>query len=665
MLAASSASAGLGVYFGVRTLGPIVSLQRGGIAASLAYLVLLGLSTALVSPPLENILRDVMMVSISPFTHAPPDIVVVSITEQTLANFPYRSPLDRGFLADIIARIETAHPRVIGIDLLFDQATELQKDARLETVIETASVPVVIAWASRTDGLTQRQSDYLNAFAPSAKRGLAALSHDNLDGVVRGAFPGREAEGGWTPSFAAAIAASTGISRGHWPEEMVYYRTANSLPFNFPTYPAQAVLLAPLSWFEGKYVLIGVDLQQIDHHPTPFALLSGAEIGVLPGVAIHAHSLARLLSGNRITIPWPAVGYAPMLLVGLFCLWIVSRPIPVVFKPVAVAGAVLAVWIGEAWAFARFAILVPMVAPALLVLGMSAFVGLLAWRRDAKERHFIQNAFSKYVSEAVVAAIVKEPDALHLGGERREVTCVFTDVEGFTSLSEKLAPEMLADVLNEYLDGLCELFIEHGATIDKVIGDAVVGFFGAPAAQNDQAERAVSLALAVQDLAQRLRERSAGRGHSFGTTRIGIHGGPAIVGNFGGNRFFNYTAIGDTVNTAARLEGANKYIGTKNCISSEVAKQATRFLLRPAGVLHLKGKNQGIETFEAMSRTPENTILCEEYAKAYALLATDDNLATTAFERLVTNYPQDALIAFHHSRLASGRFGADIHLADK
>ena len=99
---------GLRVYFGVWTLSQIVSLQRGGIAASLAYLVLLGLSTALVSPPLENILRDVMMVSISPFTYAPPNIVVVSITEQTLANFPYRSPLDRGFLADIVARIELA-----------------------------------------------------------------------------------------------------------------------------------------------------------------------------------------------------------------------------------------------------------------------------------------------------------------------------------------------------------------------------------------------------------------------------------------------------------------------------------------------------------------------------------------------------------------------------
>ena len=157
---------------------------------------------------------------------------------------------------------------------------------------------MVIASGAGIDGLTRKQLDYLEAFAPSAKRGLAALSHDNLDGVVRGAFGGRDSEGGWAPSFPAAIAAATGIDGGNRPEEMVYYRTTNGLPFKFPAYPAQAVALAPLGWFEGKYVLIGVDLPQMDRHVTPFALSHGPEVGVLPGVAIHAHSLARLISGD-------------------------------------------------------------------------------------------------------------------------------------------------------------------------------------------------------------------------------------------------------------------------------------------------------------------------------------------------------------------------------
>src|SRR5205085_2709276 len=117
--------------------------------------------------------------------------------------------------------------------------------------------------------------------------------------------------------------------------------------------------------------------------------------------------------------------------------------------------------------------------------GLAAFAAFMAWRQDAKERKFIQSAFSKYVSPAVVAEIAKNPAALSLGGERRVITSVFTDIEGFTPFGESLAPEVLGEILNEYLDGLCELFIEYGATIDKVIGDAVVGFFGAPALQSD------------------------------------------------------------------------------------------------------------------------------------------------------------------------------------
>ncbi|TIU75170.1 MAG: adenylate/guanylate cyclase domain-containing protein [Mesorhizobium sp.] len=446
---------------------------------------------------------------------------------------------------------------------------------------------------------------------------------------------------------------------------MVYYRTAAGLPFKFPAYPAQAVAVAPLAWFEGKYVLIGVDLPQTDRQLTPFALSQGLEIGLLPGVAIHAHSLASIVSGDTITILPAGLDYGPALAVGLFCLWIAWRPMSVSMKPLLIAGALLLLWTGEALAFARYATLFPIVAPTVLALGLSAYVGFLAWKRDTKARHFIQSAFSRYVSPAVVEAIVKEPARLSLGGERRMIVAVFTDVEDFTSLSERLAPELLARILNEYLDGLCELFVEHGATIDKIIGDAVVGFFGAPATQDEPARRAVALALAVEDRAQRLRERLLAEGHLFGATRIGVHGGPAIVGNFGGDRFFNYTAIGDTINTAARLEGANKFIGTRNCISSEVARRTSGFLLRPAGVLYLKGKHEGIEAFEVLRETPANVTLIDEYSKAYELLAAKDDNANAAFDALAASYPDDRVVAFHRHRLASGCLGVEIHFAEK
>lgn len=648
----------------VRTMDLIAGRVRQIVAGSVTYLCVLLVVTAIVSPPLENVVRDVMMASVSPFTHPQPNVVVVAITEQGLATFPYRSPVDRGLVADLVAKIDVAGPRAIGIDLLLDQATEPAKDARLQAAIGAASSPIVIASAWRSDGLTQDQFNYLNRFAPSARRGLALLLHDNLDGVVRGAFHGRQDRAGWTPSFAAAMASPSPSDRRE-PDDMVFYREANGSPFKFPVYPAQAIKLAPPAWFKDKYVLIGVDLPNVDRHSTPFALLSGPQNGVLPGVVIHAHSLASLLSGDRIVTLSPVVGFSPMVAAGILCLWIAWRPMKVALKPPIIMSVLLFVWLSEAFAFVHSAILIPMVAPALLLLGGSALVAFLAWRRDAQERQFIQQAFSKYVSPAVVAAIARKPALLSLGGERRMITSVFTDIEGFTSLSEKLAPEVLADMLNEHLSGMCELFVEHGATIDKVVGDAVVGFFGAPAGQADQANRAVALTLAIHDFVRRVRERSAGRNYSLGATRIGVHCGPAIVGNFGGDRFFNYTAIGDTVNTAARLESANKYIRTENCISSHVVNETSGFVVRPSGILFLKGKEDGIEAFEVLGDTQDNRVRQGEYVKAYALMADRSAGAAQVFERLSARYPGDGLISFHRDRLAAGEIGPEIRLGGK
>ncbi|RWD81320.1 adenylate/guanylate cyclase domain-containing protein [Mesorhizobium sp.] len=646
-------------------IGPVSRGTGTVLAASILYLLVLSLITALTSPPLENLRRDVMMTSISPFTRPKPDIVIVAVTEETLASFPYRTPVDRGFLADIITHIQAARPRIIGVDLLFDQPTESDKDGRLQTAIEAAVAPVVVLSASPRDGLTERQVEYLDAFAPSAERGFGALLHDNLDGVVRGALMGRETEGGWDASFAMAIGSVVGVESDRELREMVYYRGPNSEPFKFPLYPAQAIRLVPSNWFANKFVLIGTDLPNEDRHATPFTLLNGPKTGDLPGVVVHAHLIASIISGDKITSLGQIAEIAPFLVAGLLCLWVSWRPMPVALKPMLVGAVLAVIWIGEAYAFAEYAILMSAVAPTLIVIGLSALMGCLAWRREVTERRFIEGAFSKYVSPAVVATIARNPTSVELGGEKRVITSVFTDLENFTPLSARLSPEQLAITLNEYLDTICNLFVEHGATIDKVVGDAVVGFFGAPSIQDDQASRAVALALSVGSLSQQLRVDMARRGVSIGDTRVGVHSGPAIVGNFGGKRFFNYTAVGDTVNIAARLEGANRSIGTRNCMSSAVADKTTGFLFRPIGLLYLKGRPSGIDACEVLNSTMENQALCEEYSKAHALLAAQDGRAATAFEQLAQKHPMDRLILFHRRRIAAGHRGADIYLFDK
>jgi adenylate cyclase len=637
-----------------------------GLLAAASFLLLLFVGTALFSRPLENFVRDLMMSTISPFTAPDADrIAIVAITEETIAKFPYRSPIDRGFVAELVNRISQAGPLAIGIDLLFDQPTEPAKDSALVTALANAGAPVFLAYATPRDGLTQAQSEWLSRFAPSAKRGLAVLSADRVDGVVRTAFAGRFEGGFWMPGLAQALAEATGLTPGRVAEPMVYYRTRNGEPYRFVQYPAQFALLAPDDWFRGKIVLIGVDLPIEDRHVTPFAALNGAAAGSLPGVVIHAHSLARQLSGDRILEGGFAAGLLLTVLAGSACAWIAWRPISILLKPAAVIAVLGAGWVAGALAFRFGAVQVPLVAPTLISLGLAAISGFVAWRRDQREKQFVLQAFSQYVSPGVVETLVKNPSLLRLGGERRAVTCVFTDLEGFTRFSEALQPEVLASVLNEYLDAICDEFIRHGATIDKVIGDAVVGFFGAPALQHDQASRAVALALAIGERSRAMQASIARQGLVLGATRTGIHCGDAIVGNFGGSRFFDYTAIGDTVNTAARLEGANKYIGTLNCISGMVAQNAGQHLLRPSGTLFLKGKTAGRDTFEALPDIQENRTMVDAYDEAYAKLAAAEEGASEAFAVLSARYPDDRLIAFHCSRLAAGERGVSIHLSEK
>ena len=628
------------------------------------FIAIVVLVSLVIARPVENFYRDILMSSVSPFTEPEQEIVFIAITEETLTQFPYRSPIDRGFLADLVEHIAQAGPRAIGLDILFDQPTEPDKDKRLIEVIEASAVPIVIASAGRADGLSQDQTDYLNAFSPGTVRGLATLGRDSFDGVVRDFFAGRQSGDEYVPGFSSAMAQVAGAGQPDERQSLVYYRTENSEPYPFPAYPAHAAALLPAKWFAGKLVLIGVDLPLDDRHRTPFAALIGVKEGTLPGVVIHGHKLAQILNGDRSLPAGPLIDGAGLLLTLLLACWLAWRPLPVLIKPMAISAVIAGYWVFSALMFARYAIHVPVVAPSIIVAGIAGMVSFIAWRRDREERRFVEKAFSQYVSPAVVKHIVKNPQLLKLGGEKRDVTCVFTDLQGFTSISEKLSPEEIATVLNGYLDSICNLFVEHGATIDKVIGDAVVGFFGAPAEQDDQADRAISLALSVDALSEKFRKKMQENDLSVGITRIGIHSGPAIVGNFGGERFFDYTAIGDTVNTAARLEGANKYVGTRICVSSETVMRSNAHRFRPSGTIYLKGKSTGIEAFEPLGEDAKQSCL-EEYSRAFELLQVGDVNARQAFADLVKHQPGDNLAGFHLRRLENGESGADIVLSEK
>lgn len=244
----------------------------------------------------------------------------------------------------------------------------------------------------------------------------------------------------------------------------------------------------------------------------------------------------------------------------------------------------------------------------------------------------------------------------------RDIAVIFTDITGFTSLVETTAPEVLVELLNEYVGGLTDLVFAHDGTVAKVIGDAIQVLFNALGDQNDYATRAIACAQAIDRWAEEFRSRWRERGVVLGITRIGVHAGPAMVGNFGGDRFFDYTAYGDMVNTTARLEAANKVLGTRICVSDAIASGAQEFSGRPIGDLVLRGRREPLRAHEPLSMVEFDALATTQYTSAFAKLESEHATALPAFAALVGMHADDPLASYHLRRLLNGANGVRIEV---
>ena len=271
-------------------------------------------------------------------------------------------------------------------------------------------------------------------------------------------------------------------------------------------------------------------------------------------------------------------------------------------------------------------------------------------------------SLSRYFSPQIASRLAAVGDSDGMEVHWRDVAAIFTDIAGFTSLVETAAPEVLGALLNEYVGGMTDVVFAHEGTVAKVIGDALQILFNAPGDQPDYATRAIACAHDLDAWSEKFRERWKSQGVNFGVTRIGIHAGPALVGNFGGSRFFDYTAYGDTINTTARLETANKLLGTRMCASAVVADGAKGFQGRPVGDLMLRGRSEPLRAYEPL--TPENFegLAAKQYSDAFAKLEAEDAAAMPAFAALVGLHADDALAGFHLRRLLNGAKGVRMQL---
>jgi adenylate cyclase len=283
-------------------------------------------------------------------------------------------------------------------------------------------------------------------------------------------------------------------------------------------------------------------------------------------------------------------------------------------------------------------------------------------RRRQAEAERAHASLSRYFSPQIASRLAADSEGNGMEVHWRDVAAVFTDISGFTSLVETAAPEVLGALLNEYVGGMTDVVFAHEGTVAKVIGDAIQVLFNAPGDQPDYATRAIACAHDLDAWSERFRQRWRAKDVNFGATRIGVHAGPALVGNFGGGRFFDYTAYGDTINTAARLETANKLLGTRICASASVADAAEGFQGRPIGDLMLRGRSEPLRAYEPLPPAKFKSPVTTQYAEAFAKLEAEDAGAMPAFAALVGQYADDPLAGFHLRRLLNGAKGVRMQL---
>ena len=605
-------------------------------------------------------------------------IVLVVYDDQALINLEKRSPLPRDALAEALTNLDQMRPKAIGIDILFDQPQA--EDQLLVDALRSMETPTSVAYANvatNANDIGYEQQLYLEDFMAALEGSNAKPASIRLDEQYGGTRVWPNIVPELPPLLGRSMLADAGgpyeLFEGY--EGAIEYRRALKADFEatgaddesgevsveeplFQTLsielfldldPAVAEFVA--EQIEGKYVLIGGDILDYDRVETPFTAWTGFEPS---GLSVHGEIIAQMLDGQRLPglppaalwamaflvvatavltglLEWPAAKLAPLLL-GLAVLF-VGIPFVLHFQDVDTYGLPAVGW---------------------LVGWIIAFTAVTAAARSAgaAQRSFAQGALGKYIPRDIAEAIIDEPELLELGGQKRRIYVLFSDLEGFTKMSHAIEPEMVAKLLNRYLEMLSKVVLDHGGVIDKYVGDAVVAFWGAPIARPDDAERAANAGYAMWKAGEDFRAEVAAMDPNLpkiGKTRVGLHFGEAVVGNFGGDTRIQYTALGDSMNTAARLEAANKPLDSNVSASREFIERSNPDWWVPMGRIVLRGRAQPVDIYHPKPGFPQEDR--RKLEQVVQLADTDPELAQRLLDEVVAGHPDDLALRNYSNRI--------------
>jgi adenylate cyclase len=524
------------------------------------------------------------------------NIVIIAIDDKSIHNIG-RWPWDRGNFTEIIAELEQS--KVIGFDVAFFEQSDPEIDSQLAQAVEEAGnvvMPVEYTGFDKKDQWLVGKG--LLEPLPEIKDAAAGLGYINVltdqDGITRAANLDVKGE---YDHFAHAILQQ--YLKRPVEKRSRYLINFVGRPGSYKTYSFSDVLEGDhdRDEFKDKIVLIGATAP--DLHDDYFVPTSYGK--AMPGVEIHANTIQQMITGRDVEVAPPWLTILTIFLVAIAVALIVFY-LPIWLELTLSAAMIIVYTFIAIFVFNTGWLLNMMYVPLTVIVAHVATM-IYMYVSEKRSRKEVLGAFGKYVSKDVIKHILDNPQRLKLGGEKRVITVFFSDIRGFTSISEKLTPEQLVNLLNEYLTEMTNIILKNQGVVDKYMGDAIMAFWNAPLNQPKHAERACIASLQMEKRLKELQAKWKKEGVPHLEIGIGLNTGPAVVGNMGSYDRFDYTAMGDTINLGSRLEGLNKPYGTRIIISEPTKdKLPNRFVVRKLDRVMVKGRNKPITIYELVSR---------------------------------------------------------------
>jgi adenylate cyclase len=562
--------------------------------------------------------------------------------------------------ASAIPYLQQAGAKAIVFDKTFQERRAFDKE--FGDAIDKATIPIIMGTIISDDGKPA-------PFAPAVKRPLLFGAVNVIEervvrnyiatvhGVPSLALRTVQAVGAPVPPWGSQAFRLRYFGPFEWRDGRHTYRYVPAWGvFTAAQQPARAKEVgADPAIFRGKIVLVGATAA------AAFDLKSSPLASLYPGVEAQATAIDDLLSAQRVAPIGVALSTLIAFLASAAAALGIALPRKATFKVAAtIVAAAALITLAIIW-FDSYSIRwLPLASPliALLIATIGAFT--FSYVTEDRQRRMLLKALSQYLSPHVAAEIANDFDSMKLGGQRREMTVMFSDIAGFTTISESMDSEKLSAMLNFYLGEMSSLIWDQNGTLDKYIGDAIMCFWNAPVHQPDHAVLACRAALAMRDREAQIQDQLRDLGAPGMMTRIGINSGPMVFGNMGSPQKFNYTVLGDSVNLGSRLEGANKLYGSRILLAESTAVLVKdRFVVRELDYLQVKGKQKPLAVFELMAegsadqKTQTRVKGYEEALKSYRAQKWDE--AEKLLSELQAEFPDDEPVASLLKRISKLR----------